>query len=95
MGGYLFVLTVWFRSVMFKKQEQTYPHRRLRESTCHLRPEMCEKFFKKSAKRRSSGLAAFYVCVERNILARVLNDMVIDERARSNAETRKLLCCGE
>ena len=35
------------------------------------------------------------MCVIRDILARVSNDMVIDELARSNAETRKLLSCSE
>ena len=35
------------------------------------------------------------MCIERGILARVSNDMFIDELARSNAETRKLLCCSE
>ena len=35
------------------------------------------------------------MCVERDIPARVSNDMFIDELAKSNTETQKLLCCSE
>ena len=61
----------------------------------------CEKTLskRKYVKNRLSQLSddhldsLLLMRVERDILAQVSNDMIIDELVRSSAETRKLLCC--